>query len=100
MTRIATLLRLSLIGASALALSGCISLLPKTKPSHLYRFGQPLTAEAVTASPGQIGVFRTNATFQRESAGDQILTLTNGQVAYIQLHNAMRGCFSCNVVRV
>jgi len=24
----------------------------------------------------------------------------NEKVAYIQLHNAMRGCFSCNVVRV
>ena len=76
-------LRLAGLAASALALSACISLLPKTKPAHLYRFGQPAGAEAVTAAPGQIGVFRTNATFQRESAGDQILTITNGQVAYV-----------------
>ena len=76
-------LRLAAAVAIALALSGCISLLPKSKPSHLYRFGQPAGAEAVTAPAGQIGVFRTNATFQRESAGDGILTITNGQAAYI-----------------
>lgn len=69
--------------STALALSGCISLLPKTKPAHLYRFGQPLAAEASQAPQGTIGVFRTNATFQRESAGDRLLTVTDGKVAYI-----------------
>jgi cholesterol transport system auxiliary component len=83
MTRIPALPRLAAVGLAALALSGCISLLPKTKPSHLYRFGQPAGAQAMTAAPGQVGVFRTNATFQRESAGDGILTITNGQAAYI-----------------
>ena len=83
MTRVSALLRLAGVAACALALSGCISLLPKTKPSHLYRFGQPAGSQAMTAAPGQVGVFRTNATFQRESAGDGILTITNGQAAYI-----------------
>lgn len=76
-------LRLLGLAACGLALSGCISLLPKTKPAHLYRFGQPAGSEATTAPQGQVGVFRTNATFQRESAGDQILTITNGQAAYV-----------------
>mgnify|MGYP001442267441 CR=1 FL=1 len=80
---ISTLPRLAAIGALTLALSGCISLLPKTKPAHLYRFGQPMTAETVIAPQGRVGVFRTNATFQRESAGDRLLTVTDGQVAYI-----------------
>lgn len=83
MTRLHTLPRLAAAAALALSLGGCISLLPKAKEAHLYRFGQPLAAEAMTAPQGRIGVFRTNATFQRESAGDRLLTITNGQVAYI-----------------
>jgi cholesterol transport system auxiliary component len=77
------LLRLAFAGAAALMLSGCISLLPKSKPADLYRFGQPLSPETVSAPVGQVGVFRTSAVFQRESAGDRILTLTNGKAAYI-----------------
>lgn len=77
------LLRLAVVGAAALSLSACVSLLPKGEPATLYRFGQPLSAEPVQAAPGQVGVFRTNAVFQRASAGDRILTLTNGKAAYI-----------------
>lgn len=76
-------LRLAVVGAAALSLSGCVSLLPKGKPADLYRFGQPVAAETANAPMGQVGVFRTNAVFQRESAGDRILTLTNGRAAYI-----------------
>lgn len=83
MTPLPALLRLVLVGASALSLAACISLLPKSKPSQLYRFGAPTGSEAVTAPAGQVGVFRTNATFQRESAGDRILTVTDGEVAYV-----------------
>lgn len=71
------------VAGAALALSGCISLLPKTKPAHLYRFGQPPATEAIEAPQGTVGVFRTNATFQREAAGDRLLTITGGKVAYI-----------------
>jgi len=76
-------LRFAVVAASALALSACVSLLPKTKPANLYRFGQPIAAEAMTAPIGQVGVFRTIAAFQRESAGDRLLTITDGKVAYI-----------------
>lgn len=83
MMRSPALLRLVAVGVSALALSACVSLLPKTKPAHLYRFGQPVAAETVDTPMGQVGVFRANATFQRESAGDRLLTLTNGKAAYV-----------------
>jgi cholesterol transport system auxiliary component len=83
MMRSSPLLRLAAVGASALALSACVSLLPKTKPAHLYRFGQPVSAAAVDAPMGTIGVFRTIASFQREAAGDRLLTITNGKAAYV-----------------
>lgn len=77
------LLRAAVVTASALALTGCVSLLPKSKPVDLYRFGQPVAAEAVGAPVGQVGVLRSGAVFQRESAGDRLLTITNGKAAYI-----------------
>jgi len=81
--RSAPLLRLAAVGATALALSACVSLLPKTKPAHLYRFGQPVNAEAIAAPTGTVGVFRTSAAFQREAAGDRLLTITDGKAAYV-----------------
>lgn len=83
MIRTAPLLRFMAVGASALALTACVSLLPKTKPAHLYRFGQTVAAQDVDAAAGNVGVFRASATFQRESAGDRLLTLTNGKAAYV-----------------
>lgn len=76
-------LRAAAVVACALVLSGCVSLLPKGKPVDLYRFGLPASADAPQAPAGQVGVLRTNAVFQRESAGDRLLTLTNGKAAYI-----------------
>ena len=84
MMRPTALLRVALAGACALALSGCISLLPKTKPSQLYRFGQATNAEAgPSMTAGQVGVLRAGGVFQREAAGDRILTVTDGKVAYV-----------------
>jgi len=83
MSRLKSSLAVLATASAALALSGCISLLPKSKPAHLYRFGQPTAALAAEAPQGSVGVFRTNATFQRESAGDRLLTVTDGKVAYI-----------------
>ena len=75
--------RLVALSAAALMASGCISLLPKAKPVELYRFGQPVAAASVAAAPGSVGVFRATGSFQQESAGDRLLTLTAGQVAYV-----------------
>jgi cholesterol transport system auxiliary component len=69
------------VAAIALALSGCISLLPKSKPSQLYRFGQP-AAEAVTRQ-ATVGVFQANGLFPNEAAGDRILTMNDGKAAFI-----------------
>jgi len=84
MTRSA-LLRLAAVATAALSLSACVSLLPKTKPANLYRFGQAsAAADALTAAEGQVGVFRTNGLFQREAAGDRLVTVNgSGQVAYL-----------------
>ena len=84
MTALSTLARLALVGVCTLGLSGCISLVPKTKPSQLYRFGQAINAEAsAPATVGQVGVLRAGGVFQREAAGDRILTVTDGKVAYV-----------------
>lgn len=74
-------LKLVAAGLLALSLTGCISLVPKTKPAQLYRFGVP-TAEA-PARTDPVGVFRVHGQFQRESAGDRILTVTGERAAYI-----------------
>jgi cholesterol transport system auxiliary component len=82
MTR--TLLRLAMLGACVVALGGCISLLPKTKPAQLYRFGPtPAAGEPAAASPHAVSVFRANGSFASESADDRILTVIGGKAAYI-----------------
>ena len=79
--RFAPTLKVIGVVAVALALSGCISLLPKSKPSQLYRFGQPV-AEA-SAKTGTVGVFQANGLFPNEAASDRILTVDGGKAAYI-----------------
>jgi cholesterol transport system auxiliary component len=76
--------RLAVVSACALALSGCISLLPKSKPAQLYRFGQSAAASAAEPAPAEtVGVFQANGTFQGEAAGDRILTVSGGKAAFI-----------------
>ncbi|HEX4710026.1 ABC-type transport auxiliary lipoprotein family protein [Phenylobacterium sp.] len=77
------LLRLAVIGACALALSGCISLLPKSKSAQLYRFGAVPPAASAPARPNAVAVFRANGSFQGEAADDRMLTVTGGKAAYI-----------------
>ncbi|HZZ32987.1 MAG TPA: ABC-type transport auxiliary lipoprotein family protein [Phenylobacterium sp.] len=76
------ILALAGLGACALALAGCISLLPKTTISQMYRFGSAPTA-APGPQTGTVSVFRTNGEFQEEAADDRILTVTGGKAAYI-----------------
>lgn len=73
--------RLGLIALAALALAGCISLVPKSKAVHLYRFGQPLVA--ASEAGGEIAVFRAAGAFQRSSGGDRLLTITGDKAAYV-----------------
>ncbi|HEX3364671.1 ABC-type transport auxiliary lipoprotein family protein [Phenylobacterium sp.] len=76
------ILALAVVGVCALALSGCISLLPKSKVSQMYRFG-PTPAAAPAAQTGNVAVFRTNGDFQEEAADDRILTVSGGKAAYV-----------------
>lgn len=77
-----TLLRAGAALAGAMLLSGCLGGLTG-KPANLYRFGGPGEG-ATTAATGTVPVFRSNGSFQRESAGDQILTVeSGGKAAYV-----------------
>jgi cholesterol transport system auxiliary component len=72
------------LAVPAVALSGCISLLPKSKPAQLYSFvPPPAAAPAAAASAKAAAVFRTNGSFQQESADDRLLTITGGHAAYV-----------------
>jgi cholesterol transport system auxiliary component len=70
--------------ALAAGLAGCVSLLPKSKPAQLYRFAAVGGAEPSAAvTPPSTGLMLQAVTFSRAAQGDQILTVTGGQAAYI-----------------
>jgi cholesterol transport system auxiliary component len=74
--------------ALAAALSGCISVLPKTKPDQLYTFGEGTAAAAPTPGPPAVGgpavgVLLAQVDLPRAAQGDGILTRTGLQAAYI-----------------
>jgi len=71
------------VAAAALALTGCITLLPKTEPVGLYRFGVEPVAAAKGPPGALFGVSKTPTVFTRAAAGDRLLTITNGEAAYI-----------------
>jgi len=71
------------VAAAALALTGCISLFPKADPAGLYRFGHPAPAQAAAPVEKSFGVFKTPTVFTRAAMGDRLLTITNGEAAYI-----------------
>jgi cholesterol transport system auxiliary component len=69
---------------AALALSGCISLLPKSKPAQLYRFSYGAEASVPASSETRsFGVLKPPSGFQREASSDTILTTTGSEAAYI-----------------
>lgn len=82
MTRVKALLHLAAVGAVAIGLSACVSLLPKSKPAQLYRLAPPTTPNGVPVA-GSVGVFDGGGEFQPEAAGDRIVTVSNNHVAYI-----------------
>lgn len=71
------------VAAAAVALTGCISLFPKADPVGLYRFGVEPAPAAKGPAGALFGVFKTPTVFTRASAGDRLLTITNGEAAYI-----------------
>ena len=79
--------RIAATAMAALCLSGCISVLPKTKPAQLYRFGLPSATSApegpTPTADGQFAVRAVSLTFERAAASDRILTVDGDQAAYI-----------------
>lgn len=69
------------------ALAGCVSLFPKQQPVQLYRFGDQAAAPAAPATPAPVAapvtVLKGPTSFPPASAGDQILTATGTESAYI-----------------
>jgi cholesterol transport system auxiliary component len=70
--------------SAALALGGCVSLLPQGKPVRLYELSPEVEA-APAAGPGRpvVNVRLEAVRFQQAAAGDRILTVQDGEAAYI-----------------
>ena len=74
-----------LVAASAaLGLGGCVSLLPQSRPVQLYELSPDVEA-APTAAPGRpaINIRLESVRFQQAAAGDRILTVKDGEAAYV-----------------
>lgn len=83
MTLTRNLLRLT-AAAAALALAGCITLLPDTKPAQLYRFTpDPAVMGLSTPTEGRTPVIRAGGSFHPAAAGDRILTSDGAEAAYL-----------------
>lgn len=69
---------------AALALSGCISLFPKSDPVRLYRL-DAAAADSRVAAPagGKVGVLKFPTTFPRAAAGDRILAVNGDTSAFV-----------------
>lgn len=70
---------------AALALGGCITLLPDTQPAQLYRFTPdpgPLAA-ASDAGTARTPLIRAGGSFHPAAAGDRILTAEGAEAAYL-----------------
>jgi cholesterol transport system auxiliary component len=69
----------------AVALAGCVTVFPKTKPAQLYRFDgvdeAVVAANDTTAS--RIGISRMRGGFNSAASTDRIMTVTGAQVAYV-----------------
>lgn len=78
-----TTLRSLTIAVTAVALTGCISLFPKTKPAGLYRFGHVAAESSRPATEKSFGVFKTPTVFTRAAMSDRLLSVTDGEAAYI-----------------
>ncbi len=67
----------------SLGLCSCVSLFPKSQPVQLYAFGELPPPPAGGVVPGAVGVVFGGVTMPAAAVGDQILTVTGQDVAYI-----------------
>jgi cholesterol transport system auxiliary component len=85
MSHIRNLLRAGAMVGLAIALSGCITVFPKTKPAQLYRFDG---ADEAQITPGdaandRVGIVRVRGGFNGAASSDRIMTVTGSQIAYV-----------------
>ena len=79
------LLKTGALLAAALALSGCVSVLPKSKPARLYRFSAVEAAAPAGAAPTDRAALGLGpVTFDPPAANDRILTVNGQGTAYIE----------------
>ena len=83
MTPFRYFVRAAVTMAACLAMAGCISVLPKSKPSQLYRFGAADPAADAARAPGGPSIAKGPVTFDSSAATDRILTVTGDDIAYI-----------------
>ena len=68
----------------ALCLGGCVSVLPKTKPAQLYRFGAPEAAAPAPAPASAQAVLAQGLVgFEVAASTDRILTVDGQSAAYL-----------------
>lgn len=85
-----TTFRIAAAVAFSLALSGCITLMPKTKPVQMYRFGYLPETLDKTALPAVAGLGMAPApvvlgmiNFPQDSSSDRVTTIENSEVSYV-----------------
>ncbi len=70
--------------SAALALGGCVSLFPTAKPVQLYELSPRLDPAPASGHASRIVNVRLGAVgFEQASAGDRLLTVRDGEAAYI-----------------
>jgi cholesterol transport system auxiliary component len=67
----------------ALALAGCVSVFPQAKPVQLYELSPDLGTGAPAPTAQPVDVRLVSVAFEEASAGDRLLTVKNGEAAYI-----------------
>ena len=81
--------RIVAIALAAICLSGCVTLLPKTKPAQLYRFGAspaqgtPVLAPSAPRAGERFAVRVVGLSFDPAAASDRILTINGDKAAYV-----------------
>ncbi len=83
MSKSRIILRTTAVAVTAFALAGCISLFPKSNPAGLYRFGHDAAESSAPASEKSFGVYKSPTVFTRAAMSDRLLSVTNGEAAYI-----------------
>ena len=68
---------------AALALGGCITLLPDAQPAQLYRFTPDTSALPGAPNMARTPIIRAGGSFHPAAAGDRILTAEGAEAAYL-----------------